>query len=85
VMSPRLLQISRIITGLFTAAVCAGVAWYAGQFVLSEWDYGGRGAANLPTAMLASIIPFAFSLMSLRYLIYAALLLRQPAAAEQKP
>ncbi len=55
------------ITGLFTAIVCAAVAWYSGQFVISEWDYGGRGAAGLPTAVLASIVPFAFGLMAVRF------------------
>ena len=75
VLSPVLpkaaLRWTRLLTSIFTALVCAAVAWYSGQFVLSEWAYGGRGAAGLPTAILASIVPIAFSLMAIRFVLYA--------------
>ena len=77
VLPPGALRWARIVTSLFTAAVCAAVAWYALQFVLSEMDYGGRGAAGLPTAALASVVPFAFTLMSLRFLIHSVVTFQQ--------
>lgn len=77
VLPPNALRWARIVTSLFTAVVCAAVAWYALQFVLSELDYGGRGAAGLPTAALASIIPFAFGLMSVRFVIHSFVTFQQ--------
>lgn len=73
ILSKKLLGWSHVITGLFTAAVCFAVAWFASHFVISEWEYGGKSAANLPTAVLAAVIPVAFCLMGLRYLVYSAL------------
>lgn len=73
IMPKPALRWTRLITSLFTAVVCAAVAWYAGQFVLSEWEYGGRGAADLPTALWASIIPLAFGLMALRFALHASI------------
>ncbi len=82
ILSPVLPEAAKrwtsLITNLFTAVVCAAVAWYAGQFVLSELEYGGRGAANLPTALLASIVPFAFALMPLRFTLQAILPTARP-------
>lgn len=77
VMSDGLLRYTRILTSLFTAFICVAVAWYAGHFVYSEWSYGGRGAAGLPTAVLASIIPVTFGLMGLRFVVHAGLLFKQ--------
>lgn len=89
VLSPILpkpaLRWTRLVTSLFTAIVCAAVAWYSAQFVMTEWDYGGRGAAGLPTAVLASIVPFAFALMSVRFVLHAIQLGQAPGEETDTP
>lgn len=62
----------RVITSLFTAAVAGFVAWQGGRFVLSEWEFESIAFASVPTWLLASIIPFAFGGIAVRYLAFAA-------------
>ena len=56
---------------LFTAAICAGVAYYSLVFVHSEWLYGDTAFAQVPTWLCEAIIPVAFTVMALRYLAAA--------------
>jgi TRAP-type C4-dicarboxylate transport system permease small subunit len=54
-------------TALFTAAVCAVIAWQAARFVAVEMDGGSRGPWNLPLWLFQSIMPLGFGLIGLRY------------------
>ena len=62
----------RVATSVFTVVVCALVAWYSGQFVAIEREYESVAFSGMPAWILQVVIPFAFSVMGLRYLAYAA-------------
>ena len=52
---------------LFTILICLLVAWHAGRFVYSEYEYGTIAFASIPSWLTASIIPLSFLLIAIRY------------------
>ena len=65
----RPLLISHSITSLFTALVCALVAYHALRFVWVEFQEQTIAYAGIPAWIPESIIPIVFSLISLRYFL----------------
>jgi len=59
------------LTRAATALICFIVAWYSLQFVLDEYEYGGIAFGIIPHWLCEAIIPFAFSVMAIRYTISA--------------
>ncbi|MDY6790993.1 MAG: TRAP transporter small permease [Thermodesulfobacteriota bacterium] len=53
----------------FTAAVCSVAAFYTLRFVKIEFAEGGMAFAQMPIWVCEAIIPVAFIVISLRYLI----------------
>lgn len=72
-LPPVAAKAAAVFNGLFTAAVCFLLAWYSFEFVKMEYEYPSMAFANIPTWLCESIMPIAFSLIGVRYLIYAAL------------
>ena len=72
-------------TFLFTAIVCGLVAYHSTRFVIDEYTYESvfPDIPSLPTWPLQIIIPFAFFVISIRYLIQS--LLQAKAAVINKP
>lgn len=60
-----------LVTQLFTAAVCAFLAWHAGRFVALEREGGTKAVADVPTWVVELILPIALALITLRYLGHA--------------
>lgn len=58
-----------VFLSLFAAVVCAVVAWYALAFVYSEYGYGTKAFASVPAWLCESIMPVAFALIAVRYLV----------------
>ncbi len=56
---------------LFSAAICAAVCYYSIRFVREEVTYGGTAFAGVPAWVCEAIIPLAFSVIALRYLLLA--------------
>lgn len=54
---------------LFTLSICLLIAWHAGRFVLSEYEYHTMAFSGMPAWISALIIPVAFFLIALRYLV----------------
>ena len=52
---------------LFSATVCAFVAYYSLQFVLSEFTHGGLVFWKVPVWVCEAIIPVSFAVIALRY------------------
>lgn len=71
-------KIATIFTALFTAAVCAALAWYSFDFVKVEYEAPSMAFGNVPTWVCESIMPIAFTVIGLRYLLLAALLPFRP-------
>jgi len=59
---------------IFTATVCALVAWYSVGFVISEYHQGEMAFAKVPVWVTEAVIPFAFIVIAVRYLISTILL-----------
>ena len=52
-----------------TFIVCTTAAYYSLKFVLSEFEYGDTAFAGVPYWFCEAIIPLAFSVIALRYLL----------------
>jgi TRAP-type C4-dicarboxylate transport system permease small subunit len=61
------------ITEFFSAIVCGIVAYYSIQFIHYEYLDGQIAFANVPVWVCETIIPVAFIVMGLRYLVYSLL------------
>ena len=70
-IDPRARTVLAGATSLFTAVVSALVAWHSGRFVLDERAYGSMAFSGIPAWLLQSIIPIAFGLIAIRYLLRA--------------
>jgi len=54
---------------LFTALICSIVAYYSLLFAQMEFVDGGIAFAQVPTWICVAIIPFAFTVIGLRYFL----------------
>lgn len=52
---------------LFSAVVCALLAWHSGRFVHFEWQDGNLLVGAIPTWVAESILPLGFAVMTLRF------------------
>ncbi len=59
------------LTDLFSALVCAMLAWHAGRFVHAEWLDGMEIYAGVPSWIAELIMPLGFGVMALRFLLQA--------------
>ncbi len=70
-ISKRLHLITQVFIGLFTASVCAIISWYGAGWVIMDYQDKLTGFAGLPSWVLEVIIPIAFGLIAVRYLIHS--------------
>ena len=63
--------ITKIFIDLFTAAVCAFIAWHSARFVIGSYEFGDTVMKNTPAWMLQIILPVGFGLMAYRHLVLA--------------
>lgn len=68
-MSPALQRVTAVLTQMAAAVVCAIISWHGTRMVLLEAEFGDRGVLNLPIWIQQSVIPTAFGLMALIYLV----------------
>lgn len=57
------------LTSLFAAVVSSIVAVHAARFVLSELRFGSVAFSGVPAWSLEAVIPFAFGMIALRFLL----------------
>ncbi len=62
---------TRTITQLFTAGVCALLAYHGGRLTLMDMESGTIAFGNVPTWVCELIIPVGFALIALRSLLGA--------------
>ena len=65
----RIKVIASIVIELFTALVCSIMAYFSMVFLQLEFSDGSTLFAQVPTWLCVAIIPFAFSVIGLRYFI----------------
>lgn len=72
-LSPLAQKIARIVTFGFAAAICAALAWYC--YVMLSVDYASAtpssAFADIPAWIPETILPAAFGLMALRFVLRA--------------
>lgn len=68
----KIARVLAVLLALFTSAICALVGWHAFRFVRDEHEYAGMAFAQVPAWICEIIIPLAFAVMALRYLMIAA-------------
>jgi TRAP-type C4-dicarboxylate transport system permease small subunit len=61
----------RVVVDLFTAAVSGLVGWHSGRLVVDSYEVGTTAFAAVPDWICQLILPVAFGLIALRYLLYA--------------
>jgi len=60
-------RLLRRLTDLFSALVCALLAWHAGRFVYADWQDGMEWISGIPSWSVELIIPIGFGVMALRF------------------
>ena len=60
---------ANFVVKLFTALICTIAAYYSLLFVQMEFADGGMAFAQVPTWLCEAIIPFAFTVIALRYFL----------------
>jgi TRAP-type C4-dicarboxylate transport system permease small subunit len=73
----------RVITDLFTAVVSWVVAWSALRLVLDDRSAGVTAVAFVPVWICEAVLPVAFGIIALRYLLFAARNLKASFADEE--
>jgi len=63
-------KLVQLVLHLFTAVVCAVVAWFSLQFVLTSREYGDLILGNVPAWWLQSVLPLGFALIAWRYSLF---------------
>ncbi|HQV21924.1 MAG: TRAP transporter small permease subunit [Moraxellaceae bacterium] len=64
-------RIAQVSTAIFASLVCAILAKYTYNFVQMEFQAPSMAFAQVPTWLCESIMPISFSIMSLRYCLFA--------------
>jgi len=62
-------QVSGVITDLFSAVVCALLAWHSGNFVIEELHSGTEAFVGAPAWIFEVIMPLGFAVMALRFFL----------------
>jgi TRAP-type C4-dicarboxylate transport system permease small subunit len=61
----------RVLTDLFTAVVSAVVAWSAYRLMMEDRAAGGMAIGFVPVWICEAVLPVAFAVISIRYLLFA--------------
>jgi TRAP-type C4-dicarboxylate transport system permease small subunit len=72
----------RVMTDLFTAVVSTFLAWQAIRFVKDAVEYDEIAFATVPLWLTAAILPLAFGLLAVRYLLLFGFHLRRSFGGE---
>ena len=76
-LSERAKIVVNFVVELFTAFICAMVAYYSIQFVHMELVDGGMAFAKVPVWLCEAIIPFAFVVIAIRYVLLSIVNLKR--------
>ena len=70
-LPPRGRHLSAVLTHLFTAAVCALIAYHSLDFVLTSREFDDVLLGNVPAWPLQAVMPVGFALITWRYVLLA--------------
>ena len=83
-LSPRVQLAVRLLVDIFTAIIAAIVSYHGSRLVIMERQDESIAFAQIPSWICELIIPLAFGIIALRYLIYAVIHCSQ-LLSQQKP
>jgi TRAP-type C4-dicarboxylate transport system permease small subunit len=63
--------IAKVFIHVFTAVVCALIAWHSARFVASSYEFGDLLMRKVPAWVMQAILPVGFALMAYRHLVLA--------------
>ncbi len=69
-LPPRGRAILATLTNLFSAGVCALLVRAAVRFVRDEMEFGGPAFLEIPTWVVQIILPVAFAIITVRFLVH---------------
>jgi len=81
-LPPRWKAAARVFTDLFTAVVCAALAWSSARLILEDRAGGSEVIGSVPLWVCELVLPMAFGVIALRYLANAVLQGRRVAAPD---
>jgi TRAP-type C4-dicarboxylate transport system permease small subunit len=64
-------MVTKIIIDLFTASICALIAWHSTLFVMGSYEFGDTLMRDTPAWIMQVILPVGFALMTYRHLVLA--------------
>lgn len=70
-LSDKAKRFSTLAVALFTATICGLMAYYSFVFVRMEYQDGMTVFGKLPSWICETVIPFAFAVITLRYIVLA--------------
>jgi TRAP-type C4-dicarboxylate transport system permease small subunit len=76
-MTEKIRSIIQKMTDLFSAVICAVMAYHSLIFIQSEYADGGIAFSAIPNWFCEAIIPFTFAIIAIRYLVSAIFNVRQ--------
>jgi len=68
-LSENAKRVVNCIVELFTSVICLLAAYYSARFVRMEFEEGAKAFANVPVWLCEVIIPFAFTVIAIRFFI----------------
>jgi TRAP-type C4-dicarboxylate transport system permease small subunit len=83
-LPPRARHAVKVLTHVFTAGVCALIAWHSLVFVRTAHEFGDLLLGGVPAWPLQSVLPIGFALISYRFMVLAireGILAARPGAA----
>lgn len=69
-LSVKMRVIVKIFNNLFASVITALLAYHSIRFVIMEYEAKSEVLMNIPAWMMESILPVAFALMSVRFVIH---------------
>ncbi len=85
VLAPKLMQLSGLLVNLFTAGVCALIAWHSTRFVSTSREFADLLLGNIPAWLLQLVLPLGFGIIAYRYGVFFLRDLLQMVRGENQP
>lgn len=76
VLPDKAILVIRVIVDLFAAAVCGVLAWQAWRWTQLEIEFEDTVLIDTPAWLAHVIVPFAFAIVSYRFLVLVAISIR---------
>ncbi|MBT8107178.1 MAG: TRAP transporter small permease subunit [Gammaproteobacteria bacterium] len=86
ILSGKIVTLIKLVVDTFAAIVCAVIGWHAYRLIREEISWGDTIFTDVPLWIMHVIVPFAFVLISYRFVVRVGKLvleLASPAQAEE--